>query len=119
MWESPNKSENLTNIHYIVDYLSVFWVESKTLDVFGKNFVIIDGLKSGSKYEFNITVKAGNETSDPTSTTGVTGKEIIAFSHKTLKLKCANYGSSGRAIYKVSLVVYLAFSHFIKSLTSA
>ncbi|XP_060779722.1 receptor-type tyrosine-protein phosphatase eta isoform X2 [Neoarius graeffei] len=72
MWESPNQSENLKNIHYIVDYLSVFWKESKTLDVFGNNSVIIGGLKSGSKYEFNIKVKAGNEISDPSSTTGFT-----------------------------------------------
>lgn len=63
-------------------YVSEFWGDGENLTITGNNSTIIYGLKSGSKYNFYVTVLAGGLESLPSETTGYTSKEIICFSHK-------------------------------------
>lgn len=78
-WESPANSQGVNNINYSVQYVSDFWKETGNFSLIGNNSVVIGGLKSGSKYNFNVTVWAGDLESLPSMATGITSKEIIAF----------------------------------------
>ncbi|XP_060729435.1 receptor-type tyrosine-protein phosphatase eta [Tachysurus vachellii] len=71
-WEIPANSEGVKNINYSVVYVSDFWDEKGKQNVIGNTSVIIGGLRSGSKYKYNITVLAGNLESLPSETSGIT-----------------------------------------------
>ncbi|XP_053486089.1 receptor-type tyrosine-protein phosphatase eta [Ictalurus furcatus] len=75
-WGIPANSEKVKNINYSVTYTSDFWHNTGNLNLIGNTSVTIDGLKSGTKYKFSIRVLAGNLSSEPSETTGLTEATI-------------------------------------------
>ncbi|XP_027024897.2 receptor-type tyrosine-protein phosphatase eta [Tachysurus fulvidraco] len=71
-WEIPANSKGVKNINYSVVYVSDFWNEKGKRNVIGDTSVIIGGLRSGSKYKYNITILAGDLESLPSETSGIT-----------------------------------------------
>ncbi|KAG7330113.1 hypothetical protein KOW79_006335 [Hemibagrus wyckioides] len=71
-WKIPENSQGVKNITYSVKYLSNFWNDKGNQNITDNTSVIIYGLKSGSKYTYNITVLAGTLESLPSVTSGIT-----------------------------------------------
>ncbi|KAI5104207.1 receptor-type tyrosine-protein phosphatase eta-like [Silurus meridionalis] len=86
-WEVPANSQEVQNITYRVKYVSDFWGDSGTQDIIGETSVIIGGLKSGTKYRFNVTVFADNSESLPSQTYGLTDANIRTL---TLTMLCSS-----------------------------
>ncbi|XP_034159920.2 receptor-type tyrosine-protein phosphatase eta [Pangasianodon hypophthalmus] len=86
-WEIPADSKGVKNISYSVKYVSDFWCDPGSLNLTGNNSVVIGGLKSGTKYTFNITVWAGVLESLPSTTIGFTKPEIR---NVTLTMLCSS-----------------------------
>lgn len=61
-------------INYTVTSASAFWnVYNTTYTTF--THITFPGLNSGTRYNFNVSVVAGNLTSDPVTASAITGKE--------------------------------------------
>ncbi|KAL7876093.1 hypothetical protein AOLI_G00110560 [Acnodon oligacanthus] len=79
-WESPKNSEGVTNLNYNVTYKSFFWGSGSTLNETGNNKTIF-GLQTGTRYNFSVSVYAGQLQSLPVSINYTT-----APNHKNLTL---------------------------------
>lgn len=69
-WEAPADSVG-ARINYTVKYHTPFWNEDYTLNT-SDTHLTFPNLRSGTTYDFNITVVAGNLTSNPVSTSAQT-----------------------------------------------
>lgn len=59
---------------YKVDYHAPFWNDSKEANTNKTNYTF-PSLKSGTRYNFNVRVVAGDNESDPVTANAYTGKE--------------------------------------------
>ncbi|KAM9501485.1 receptor-type tyrosine-protein phosphatase eta [Clarias gariepinus] len=113
-WENPIDSEGVKGIVYSVKYVSEFWGDGGNLTITGNNSTMIDRLKSGSKYNFYVTVLAGGLESLPSETTGYTKPELRKLSLMMLcssstQLYCMGSNAKSNILTALNNSIYKKF----------